>query len=66
MVERRNIGLLDDVFSIGVVTKHTSRDPIEAAIVTLHDAAEGVGIPGKRTPHQFGILQSDEAVRFNR
>ena len=58
MCEGGNVCLLHDIFGLGVVSQHTSGNPIKAAVVSLHDRAKGVGVAGQHTPHQFSIVQN--------
>jgi hypothetical protein len=47
---------LHGIFRIGVVVENATRNPVEPAIVLLHDRAVGTRIVGKCSPYQLGVV----------
>ena len=50
------ISFLDDVFGFAVVPYYAPGDPVEPAIMPLHDRAECRALVGERATHEFGIV----------
>src|SRR3954462_13395840 len=58
MRERGNVGLLHGIFGFRVVSQHTSGNPIETAVVSLHNRTKGIGISREYAPHEFRVVRS--------
>ena len=57
MRERGDVCLLHGILGFGVVSQHASGNPIETAIVPLHDGAKSIGIAREHAPHQLCIVR---------
>src|SRR5579859_1081451 len=55
MRERPDIRFLNDVLGFAVVAQNAAGDPVEPAIVRLHDRPDGRLIAAARTSDQFEI-----------
>ena len=55
MGKRFDIGFLDGVLGFALVAQNAARDPVQAAVVPLHDGAERRVVPVKGPPDEFGI-----------
>ena len=56
MREGTNVGFLHDVLGLAVVTQDTAGDPIELAIIRLHDGTDRAFVAGARATNQFQIV----------
>ena len=59
MGERADIGFLDHVLGLAVIAQDAAGDPVEPAIVRLHDGANGRLVAAAGAPDQVGIDGSD-------
>ena len=55
MREGANIGLLHDILGFAVVAQDAAGEPVEPAVVRLHDGANRCLVARQRPPHQFGV-----------
>ena len=55
MGEGADIGVLHDVLGLAVVAQDAARQPIEPAVVGLHDRAHGSLVARERAADQFGV-----------
>src|ERR1700722_10509855 len=59
MGEGPDVSLLDDVLGLAVVAQNSAGEPVEPAIVRLHDRTNGLLIAPAGTTDQFGIAGRD-------
>ena len=57
MGEGPDIGFLHDVLGLAVVAQDAAGDPVEPAIVRLHDRANGAFLARAGAPDQFGVFR---------
>ena len=57
MREGADIGFLHDVLGLAVVAQDAAGEPVQPAIVRLHDRANRRLVAGKRAADQFGIVR---------
>lgn len=51
-----DIRFLDHIFGFAVIPQNAAGDPVQPAIVPLHDGAKRRVVTGERTPNEFGIV----------
>jgi hypothetical protein len=51
-----DIRFLDHIFGFGFIPQNAAGDPVQAAIVPLHDDAKRHVVTGERTPNEFDIV----------
>ena len=61
MREGADIGFLHDVLGLAVVAQDAAGEPVQPAIIRLHDRANRSLVAGKRPPHQFGVAGAGES-----
>ena len=55
LVKRQDIGFLHDIRALRHHTQDAAGEPVQPAIIRLHDRANRSLVAGKRPPHQFGV-----------
>ncbi len=51
-----DIRFLDHIFGIAVIPQNAAGNPVQSAIVPLHDGAKRRVVTGERAPNEFGIV----------
>ena len=65
MREGADVGLLHDVLGLAVVAQDAAGEPVEPAVVRLHDGADRRLVARQRPPHQFGVAGVEgRALRY--
>ncbi len=65
MREGADVGLLHDILGLAVVAQDAAGEPVEPAVVRLHDGADRGFVAGQRPPHQFGVSSVERrALRY--
>jgi hypothetical protein len=57
MREGADVGLLDNVLGLVIVSQDAADDPVEPAVVPLHDGAKRSVVARARAPDQFGVIE---------
>ena len=60
-----DIGFLEDVLGFAVVAHDAARDPIELAVMGLHDGAKRAGVAGGRPPREVDVGRRQGQPRPN-
>ena len=61
-----DLRFLDHIFGFAVIPQNAAGDPVQSAIVPLHDGAKCRVVTGKRTPNDFGIVGRAGNIRHRR
>ena len=64
MGEGPDIGLLHHILGLAVIAQDAAGEPVEPAVVGLHDGADGGLVAGGRTAHQFGVAAAGAYLRY--
>jgi hypothetical protein len=61
-----DIRFLNGVFGFALVPQNTARDPVQAAVMPLHDGAECRVVTAEGTPDEFEIARLSGDIRRGR
>ena len=57
--EGADVGFLHHILGLGIIAQDAAGQPVEPAVVRLHDGANRRLVAGERPPNQFGIAGFD-------